>query len=144
MLFPEARAPTTPTAAASTFSVDTVWEPTRVLPDDAWPRSKTPTSQLRRCHLLGLRLRLRVCSRDGRLGRHLPGRSSHAGPCAPLPPRRLCARAPARGSAPSPSPPPRLFLPLHPAPACSEQGSCPSRGFCDPVDFTSAIVSRGV
>lgn len=91
--------PTTPTAA-STFSVDTVWAPTRVLPDDAWPRDKAP-SQLRRCHLLRLRLQSSSC--DGHLGRHLPGRSSHAGPRAPLPPMRLCARAPARGPAPSPA-----------------------------------------
>lgn len=80
MLFPEALAPTIPNRSArapatrtwvSTFSADTAWTPTPILPDDTW---RDPPSQLRRCHLL---LRLRSCSRAGHRGRHLPGRSSH-------------------------------------------------------------------
>lgn len=136
MLFPEARTPDHPDGGVRLLSRHGV-APTRILPDDAWPRGKAP-SQIRRCHLL--RLRLWFCSRDGHLGRHLPGRSSHAGP-----PRAtsayayLCACA---GAWPRPFARPPLFLPLAPTPPRSEAGFCPSWGVYDPVDFTSAIVSR--
>lgn len=138
MLFPEARTPDHPDGGVRLLSRHGV-APTRILPDDAWPRGKAP-SQIRRCHLL--RLRLWFCSRDGHLGRHLPGRSSHAGP--PARHFRLCVFVRVRW---------RVAPPLRPPSAVSTSCTRSSAfrgwilsilwsGVYDSVDFTSAVVSR--